>query len=495
MRVTVVTTLFVLLMQYANAQSYKTTITNFNTRFDVAGQAVDAHDGEIAFFDGVYYLYGTSYDCGFEWGNKGAPFCGFKAYASTDLVHWADKGALFDATTPVWQSRCNGATYGCFRPHVIYNKKTKLYVLWINVYDNSVGFRVFTSPKPAGPFTEVANPTLAVNTDSPIAGLNNGDHDTFVDENGTGYLAYTDWRTNGTIVIEKLTEDYLSGTGEHVKAVTSGSTEAPSLFKRNGTYYVTYSDPNCGYCSGTGTSYKTATTPLGPWSAAKKITDNSCGGQPSFVSVIRLTDGDMFLYGSDLWNNAAKNEALANFYWAPLTFAADGSIEPISCAATATFTLAKGAPGHQLPVKDLDNSSGVEGFVTFCDISGRYQRTQSFTANKSGKLTSVSYTSFKTGYPDAGLTIAIYDGNNVLYTATVPADSISWSPRDVVIHPNVPVTAGKKYTIRLSSASSKGCYGLEYKEPGGEGEFYSSDNGQTFTEEKGRVLKYQTFVK
>lgn len=501
MRKTLITTLLILVMQYASSQSYKTTITNFTstgkqaTRFDNAGQAIDAHDGEIAFFDGMYYLYGTSYGCGFEWGNKGAPFCGFRAYSSTDLVHWADKGALFDASTPVWQSRCNGATYGCFRPHVIYNKKTKLYVLWINVYDNSVGFRVFTSPHPAGPFTEVANPVLAVNTDSPVAGLNNGDHDTFVDEDGVAYLAYTDWRTNGTIVIEKLTDDYLSGTGQHIKAVTSGQTEAPALFRRKGIYYVTYSDPNCGYCSGTGTSYKTAPSPLGPWSEGKKISDNSCGGQPSFVSVIRLQDDNLYLYGSDLWNNAAKNEALANFYWAPLTFAADGSILPMKCEATASFTLAKGRAGYQLPTPDIDNTAGVKGFVTFCDIGGQYQRTQSFTATRNGTLSKVTYTTFKTGNPDAALQVSVYDSATLLYTTSIPADSISWAPSDVVIYPAIKVTAGKKYTIRVASAATKGCYGLEYKEPGGEGAGYSSDNGQTFREEKGRTLKYQTFIK
>src|ERR1700754_1856573 len=101
------------------------TIKNFDksgkqvTKFDNLGNAVDAHDGEIAFFNGVYYLYGTSYDCGFEWGNKSAPFCGFKTYSSTDLQHWTDRGFMFDAKTPVWQTRCDGKTYGCFRPHVI----------------------------------------------------------------------------------------------------------------------------------------------------------------------------------------------------------------------------------------------------------------------------------------------------------------------------------------------------------------------------------------
>ena len=192
------------------------------TRFDAAGDAIDAHDGEIAYFQGTYYLYGTSYDCGFAWQNKKAPFCGFKVYSSPDMVNWTDQGFLFDAQTPVWQTRCNGNTYGCFRPHVLFNQKTKQYVLWINVYDNKVGFRVFTSPSPTGPFKEVAEPTLAMDSNAPVAGLNNGDHDTFVDDDGTAYLAYTDWRSKGTIVIEQLTPDYLSGANRFVKNINAG---------------------------------------------------------------------------------------------------------------------------------------------------------------------------------------------------------------------------------------------------------------------------------
>lgn len=311
-----------------NAVREKSAIVNFNnkgvqvTRFDSAAAAIDAHDGEIAFFGGVFYLYGTSYDCGYEWGNKSAPFCGFKVYSSTDLVNWTDRGYLFDAKTPIWQARCNGSTYGCYRPHVIYNRKNEQYVLWINVYDNRVGYRVFTSKSPVGPFIETAEPTLAVNGGAPVAGLNNGDHDVFVDDEGSAYIAYTDWRSGGAIVIERLNAAYTSGTGECIKSVTPGQTEAPALMKRNGTYYLLYSDPNCGYCTATGTSYRTAPFPLGPWSDGIKISDNSCGGQPSFVSTIKIDNDVIFLYGSDLWTGA-KNEGDANFYWAPLTFAAD----------------------------------------------------------------------------------------------------------------------------------------------------------------------------
>ncbi|MDB5155525.1 MAG: hypothetical protein JWR50_232 [Mucilaginibacter sp.] len=439
---------------------YAQTFSNFNkkgeqvTKFSKLGDAVDAHDGEIAYFNGTYYLYGTSYGCGFEWGHKDAPFCGFEVYSSRDMVTWTDKGTLFDASTPVWQTRCNGNTYGCFRPHVIYNNNTKLYVLWINVYDNQVGYRVFTGKTPVGPFVEQAQPKLAVNSDAAVAGLNNGDHDTFVDDDGTAYLAYTDWRAKGAIAIEQLSTDYLTGTGKVVKAVTAAQTEAPALFKRKGIYYLIYSDPNCGYCSGTGASYRIAKSPLGPWSEGIKISDNSCGGQPSFVSSIKLQSGDVFLFGSDLWNNAAKNESLANYYWSPLKFNADGSIKPIECENTVAIPSVKSTKTNE----ELNYAPG-------CDINVNKNRLLKFTADKTGVLANLSISIFKAAYPDAGLQISIWgdDGNDQpLKLFDINAYKLSWSPKSLLLHPDIQVIKGKSYTLMIYSPTTKGCYGLEY---------------------------------
>ena len=494
----------------ASASDYSTTVTNFDgagnqvQRFDTRGNSVDAHDGEIADFDGTYYLYGTAYDCGYQWQVANTPFCGFKAYSSTDLVHWTDRGYLFDPTTSSWQTACNGSTYGCFRPHVVYNASTGRYVLWINVYDNSVGYRVFTATQPTGPFTEAPTPTLAVNGSAPSGGVNNGDEGLFVDDDGTAYIAYTDWHTGGgDIVVERLSSTYLTGTGAYTR-LNQSSTEAPALFKRGSTYYVSYSDPNCGYCGGTGTSYRTASSPLGPWSAATKITSNSCGGQPSFVSAIPTTSGTAYLYGSDLWNNGKSNEALANYFWDPLSFNADGSIQPITCADSFSLTLADGQPGSQQPSPDTDQTSGVGGFRSWCDVGGNIERVQSFVAGRSGLLTSVSGALFQSGSPNTGLEMDIYAAGgsgqptgSALFSAVVPAYSVGWSPRAVTIYPNVAVTAGTRYGLVLKSATTGGCYGMAYNDaapyPGG-GEAYSSNSGASFSVETNRSLQFATTV-
>ena len=406
----------------------------------------------------------------------------------------------FNAKNPLWQSRCDGKTYGCFRPHVVYNEKNKNYVLWINVYDNVVGYRVFTSKTPIGPFTEVAEPRLSVNSAMPAAGLNNGDHDLFIDDNGTGYLAFTDWRTKGTIVIEQLSADFLTGTGKFVKDVTSGQTEAPGLFKRNGIYYVVYSDPNCGYCAGTGTSYKTAKSLLGPWSDGKKISDNSCGGQPSFVSTIKINRSVVYLYGSDLWNNAAKNEALANYYWAPLTFAEDGSIEPLRCLEEYKYPRAK----TLMPASNLNNTTGQEEFSPECEITQKQQRAQTFTVKKIGKISEIKITVFKNNNPDKPLTISVYATNadqlpsgKALYQKDFLPQDIGWSAKNVALKPNLKVMPGKQYAIVLKTASTTGCYGVQVNKTtsfqGGTG-MKSTDNGMHFIPNENENLKFETYL-
>jgi hypothetical protein len=235
---------------------------NPTIRFDVNGNAIDAHDGQIQRFGQTYYLYGTTYGCGYEWNTPGAPFCGFVSYSSPDLVSWTPRGPLFDASTPTWQDRCDGDTYGCYRPHVVFNQKTQKYVLWVNTYDNGVGYRVFTSDDPTRGFEEVDVPDLAAPEGAP-GGVNYGDQQIFVDHDGAAYLAFTDWTRGGDIVVERLDDTYTTGTGDWTRT-NLRSTEAPTIFERDGVYYLTYSDPNRGYTT-TGTGYVTAPTPLGPW--------------------------------------------------------------------------------------------------------------------------------------------------------------------------------------------------------------------------------------
>ena len=203
------------------------------------------------------------------------------------------------------------------------------------------------------------------------------------------------------------------------------------------------------FCSGTGTSYKTAPSPLGPWSQGKKISDSSCGGQPSFVSTIKLATGNIYLYGSDLWNNAAKNEALADYFWTPLSFANDGSIHPISC----------------------DSMLGTQvSYYRQCDIKDGNKHVQVFKADRTGRLDSLQFNGFLTGYPESGLSVALYrvspEGSPqgaAIFSTVIPASQIGWSARQVTVLPGIALVKGHSYCFVVSSSTRNGCYGIVYR--------------------------------
>jgi glycosyl hydrolase family 43 len=678
------------------AAATASTLVNFNSsgqqvvRFDTNGNAVDAHDGQLARFGDTYYLYGTSYDCGYRW-QINSSFCGFKVYSSTDLAHWTDRGFV------VQPYQCGD----CFRPHVIYDPATSKYVLWTNDSSTAPGdFRVYTSDSPTGPFTQQALPTLAFSDCGWDFGL-------YQDPaTGRGYMVDTDCPDGAKgLVVQQLNPDDLSADGQYTVIHMPDPVESPAMFSRNGTYYITMSDPTCGYCTATGTGYLTARSPLGPWSGAATqspwtiangalhvtggeigvsaagatwtdytfaadvtplqtatqngvsyaqaglvarmsdagsgyafllsnypytspaktgyiafvkfsngspvsvqpvalpfavtggtayhvaitvsgstisaavngtvvdtvtdasytegkvgfrefganneqaifdnvsvtapdgsvlmtddfsgglaqwdapptsisshlISTNSCGGQPAFVAppVPQAGGSPLYLYGSDLWDGS-PNEGLANYFWAPLRFGPGGVIEPIDCSPSVSVDLAVGKPGQQAPVPGLDQSSGVDGFTTACDIAGSTERMQTFTAGRTGTLAQVRFTSFQeatpawTGQPpDAPLTLRLVtltaQGGigQVLATQSFATSSVGWSPRNLEMTPDVPVTGGTSYAIVASSATSQGCYGITVNDanpyPGGYAAS-SSDGGQTFTAQPGSDLKFLTVV-
>jgi hypothetical protein len=519
------------------------TITNFTpagepvTMFDTNGNAIDAHEGGIELFDGTYYLYGEYHDCAVMWGIAGTPWCGVRIYSSNDLVGWVDRGLAFDPTgsdgigTRTWQDDCEGdnaeGSYGCYRPHVAYNASTGKYVMWINGHgQNFYSYWILTSNSPAGPFTLVsATPQLNK------TGHFLGDHDLFVDTNGTGYLAYTDWTLNAQVV-EKLNASFTSGTGiasDTVVLTSQQNSEAPSLFKRDSLYYMVLSDPNCGYCHNNGgASYRSAPSPLGPWSARTVISaagvpvasgGSACGGQPALVTPVPLANGTTsYLMQIDLNMPQVYNQGPGTWFWEPLVFNAAGSIAPLTCTRQFSLDLATAAPvSDEIPQQD--QSSGRDGFVNRCDVNSSNWRMQTFTPAVTGTLSAVAVTTYQryvaqlTG-PNAPLKVDVValdaSANPVqvlsssslqpspLTAITPAAGAVSWAPKRIAVQPGIQVTAGTTYGIRLGTTSTTGCYGVARNDSGAAYSRgvsrVSTNGGQTWTTEASADLKFVTAV-
>lgn len=307
-------------------------VQNTLPRRDTDGAIVDAHDGCLQFFEGRYYLYGTTYgrSAGFGINNR------FRVYSSTDLTNWRYDGELL-------RDQPAGIFY---RPYVVYNATTLKYVLWFNWYpklwDGHMG--VATSDTPEGPFT-IETPSVQLSQ----AAHQPGDGSLFVDDDGTAYFIYTVIGLEHGIRIEKLTADYCDSTGE-VSGILDTGCEAPSLFRRGDTYYALF-DSCCCFCErGSGARVYTAPKPLGPYRLRGNINRDAKGrptiaAQQTYVVRIPTPEGHEFLWMGDRWGSrpdGIKGHDLQ--YWSePLVFTPEGGIEPLAFRPEWKTTIRRGA--------------------------------------------------------------------------------------------------------------------------------------------------------
>jgi hypothetical protein len=324
----------------AQKPAYRTvTIHNELPRRDTSGAVIDAHDGNLQFFAGRYYLYGTAYGktAGFSINNR------FRVYSSADLEHWTYAGELLKAPA-------DGVYY---RPYVVYNATTRKYVLWYNWYpklwDGRVG--VATSDTPAGPFT-IVNPGVQLSQ----AADHPGDGSLFVDRDGTGYFVYTVIDQGHAIRVERLASDYLSSTGE-TSAVLAKGCEAPAMFRRNDDYYVLFDSACCFCAKGSGARVFKSSSPLGPFTQLGNVnrdatSDPIVHGQQTYVAELPTVGGTVLMWMADRWGSRPDHIKGHDFqYWAPLRVAEDGSIQPFRDTPEWTVELQLGSPSR--PAKKL----------------------------------------------------------------------------------------------------------------------------------------------
>lgn len=320
----------------------RVTVSNAEPRRDaVDGSIIDVHDGCLERFGDRYYLYGTAYGNTDGFGPTNRYVC----YSSPDLVSWTYHGDLLrNAPAGVY-----------YRPYVKFNSKTRQYVLWYNWYPTlwDGQFGVATSEKPEGPFT-------IRETNAKVRNPRPGDHGLFVDDDGTGYLAYTSIGLGHGIAVEKLNDDYLSSSMECSEILSAGC-EAPAMIKRNGTYYVFF-DSCCCFCpQGSGARVYVSKSPLGPYSHTGNINRTKDGSpviaaQQTHVAQIHTPSGIEYIWMGDRWESRPDGIKGHDFqYWSsPLRFAEDGTIEPLKWEDQWSVDLPIGADPTPLVRLEVD---------------------------------------------------------------------------------------------------------------------------------------------
>ncbi|MFF4830255.1 family 43 glycosylhydrolase [Streptomyces sp. NPDC001315] len=199
-------------------------------------------DPNIVRFGDTFYMYPTT--DGFD-GWSGTQF---KAYSSTDLVHWTDHGVILDLGPDVsWaDSRAWAPT--------IAEKDGKYYFYFCA--DANIGVAV--SDSPTGPFKDALGEPLLKAGDFSGQMI---DPAVFTDDDGQSYLYFG----NGHAYVVPLSADMTSIDTSKVQDITpSGYNEGSFVIKRQGTYYFMWSE-NDTRDENYRVAYATGPSPTGPW--------------------------------------------------------------------------------------------------------------------------------------------------------------------------------------------------------------------------------------
>ncbi|MFC6103272.1 glycoside hydrolase family 43 protein [Olivibacter domesticus] len=274
---------------------------------DTEGHHINAHGGGIVFVKGTYYWYGE------KRGDK-TTSAGVSVYSSKDLYHWKNEGI---ALSPVDDDKSD-LTKGCIieRPKVIYNKKTKKFVMWFHLELKGQGYAaaragVAIADQATGPFKylESFRPNGNMSRDMGL----------FVDEDGTAYHIYSS-DENYALRIAKLTDDYLRPTKAD-SLLFRKHQEAPAIFKYKGKYYLITSA--CTGWAPNQASIHEATNIFGPW----KFTGDpmkgpnallTFGGQSTFILPVQ-GKRNAFIFMADVWRPKSLQDS--RYIWLPIKLA------------------------------------------------------------------------------------------------------------------------------------------------------------------------------
>ncbi|MDB5150287.1 MAG: beta-glucanase [Mucilaginibacter sp.] len=341
---------FLLLSSIGRAQTKLTSFSPGAIWPDDKGVHINAHGGGILYDKGVYYWFGEHKIAG---GAGNRAMVGVHCYSSKDLYNWKDEGISLSVSPDT----TNDIAKGCIleRPKVVYNKKTKKYVMWFHLELLGKGYSaaragVAVSDKVTGPYKFIKSyrpnpgqmpfyPALTpegdkVNCVSPAietdkffcrdlpGGQMARDMTVFVDDDGKAYHVFSS-EENYTLDLAELTPDYTGHTGKFIRIYVGHQTEAPALFKRNGIYYMIGS--GCTGWAPNAARWFSAKSIWGPWTyhgnpcqgLDSKIT---YGGQSTHVLPV-AGKKDAFIFIADKWT--PKDAIDGRYLWLPISFKGD----------------------------------------------------------------------------------------------------------------------------------------------------------------------------
>ncbi len=272
------------------------------------GTTADPH---IAVFGSTFCLYPTS-DC------EGWNPTSFHGWTSKDLRTWKDEGVILDIPRDVkW------ATGEAWAPAMA-TKKGKYYFY----YSVNKNIGVAVSDHPMKGFKDPLGAPLVAKGEYPCQVI---DPMVFVDDDGSAYLFFG----QGRCMAVKLNDDMISFDHKAVQTIEiSGYNEGPFVHKRNGTYYLSWSeydtrDPRYSV------AYATSKSPLGPYQKADGppiLQQKGVIKAAGHHSIVKVPGRDVWAIAYHRFLIPAKG-CLRETCISPMEYDAKGAILPVNVFA------------------------------------------------------------------------------------------------------------------------------------------------------------------
>ncbi|MDR2627333.1 MAG: glycoside hydrolase family 43 protein [Dysgonamonadaceae bacterium] len=322
---------------------------------DNNGVHINAHGGGILYHESKYYWFGEHKGEG-----SNLALVGVTCYSSDNLYDWNCESVAL----AVEKDLRSEIVEGCIieRPKVIYNAKTKKFVMYFHLELKDKGYSaartgIAVSDKVTGPYKYLKScrpnaKRYPVNMSkeqqgSPVkpsdfpewwteewkkavvdgmyirrdfaGGQMSRDMTLYVDDDGKAYHIYSS-EENLTLHLAELSDDYLNYTGQYTRIAPAGLNEAPAIFKKDGKYYMITSGctgwtPNAARLFSAGDIW-------GPWTEHP----NPCRGddagltfhsQSTYILPVAGIK-DAFIFMADRW--MPEHPIDGRYIWLPVCF-------------------------------------------------------------------------------------------------------------------------------------------------------------------------------
>lgn len=299
-------------------------IGEFYQWLDEDGNIINASDGGMIYVDGRYYWYGQKLRAlPFAPEGKGGQTTteGVVMYSSADLYRWRYEGVILecsdDPESPLY------APMRFERPKIVYNEKTKQYVLWCHYvkYPGDHGELPGTAEAGVAVCDSVNGKYRFLGTSRPIdeKGLVR-DATVYQDRDGSAYFIYDrQVKTDRCLYIVKLSEDYLSFTGEYKRIDVACRREAAAVVYHDGYYYMITSDLTSWKHNQA--IYFRAESLLGKW----ECMGNACPKDWNYTNyesqstyIFHVENTDLYIHMAERHNT--ENFERCSYIWLPVTF-------------------------------------------------------------------------------------------------------------------------------------------------------------------------------